>query len=108
MAARLFRLSSPSSSSSLPLVSANATTTASSARRPRLPSNNSLFRLQQLRRTMAAAAPKTEWLVVVPDFPNTIAKRLEVRPYVLSPSPPSVHVLVEPGANEWIRPGRQC
>jgi hypothetical protein len=30
--------------------------------------------------TGAAAAAKTEWLVVVPDFPGAQQKRLEVRP----------------------------
>ncbi|ERT01786.1 hypothetical protein HMPREF1624_00080 [Sporothrix schenckii ATCC 58251] len=29
---------------------------------------------------MADSAPQTEWLVVVPDFPNTIQKRLDIRP----------------------------
>lgn len=38
-------------------------------------------------RTMSssAAAPrKYEWLVVVPDFPGALQKRLEVRPYVFT------------------------
>ncbi|CAK7562446.1 MAG: hypothetical protein SEPTF4163_000290 [Sporothrix epigloea] len=29
---------------------------------------------------MATSTPTTEWLVVVPDKPNALAKRLEVRP----------------------------
>lgn len=37
-----------------------------------------------LFRTMSSSAPKAEWLAVIPDKPNTLAKRLEVRPYVLS------------------------
>lgn len=68
MATRLLRFSSATS----PLVSA--------ARPLSNNTNSSLFRLQQLQRTMASSAPTTEWLVIVPDFPNTIAKRLEVRP----------------------------
>jgi hypothetical protein len=36
------------------------------------------------------ASEKFEWLVIMPDVPGTIDKRIEVRPYVfpfLSPSP---------------------
>ncbi|OAA67302.1 Dimeric alpha-beta barrel [Niveomyces insectorum RCEF 264] len=36
--------------------------------------------LFQHRSMASSAAPATEWLVVVPDVPNTLAKRLQVRP----------------------------
>lgn len=36
----------------------------------------------------AAAPRKFEWLVVVPDFPGALQKRLEVRPYVFTSVPP--------------------
>lgn len=35
-------------------------------------------------RTMATAAPKFEWLIMVPDHPNVLDKRLEARQYVTS------------------------
>ncbi|KAK0652966.1 hypothetical protein B0T16DRAFT_407134 [Cercophora newfieldiana] len=42
---------------------------------------NPFIRLGLRSRTMATPANrKFEWLVVVPDFPGTLAKRLEVRP----------------------------
>lgn len=47
-----------------------------------------------ITRTMATSAPrKFEWLVVVPDKPNMLAKRLEVRPYVIPESPDSMKML---------------
>jgi hypothetical protein len=86
MAARLLRFSSSTS----PLLSA--------ARPLSNTSNNSFFRLQQLQRTMATAAPKTEWLAIVPDFPNTTEKRLEVRPYVASHHFLRLLLFLEPGS----------
>lgn len=42
---------------------------------------NPLFQYQPSKRAMATATPpKMEWLVVIPDKPGTLAKRLEVRP----------------------------
>ncbi|KAL2278953.1 hypothetical protein FJTKL_14102 [Diaporthe vaccinii] len=62
-------------------LNAIANTFIASARRPAISVTASQARLGTTQFRMASSTPRTyEWLVVVPDKPGALAKRLEVRP----------------------------